>query len=104
MCMPGGVVCSVWCVVGKQLTPIIPPVPLTQVADMVVWAGISFQQSASVEYFRRVRHMLGTHGRLNNVPQVRARRPLGRWSAGATARCYGRWVLKEGVCVDTSPN
>ncbi|EFJ51650.1 hypothetical protein VOLCADRAFT_116301 [Volvox carteri f. nagariensis] len=41
-----------------------------QVCDMVVWAGISFQQSASVEYFRRVRHMLGTLGRLNAVPQV----------------------------------
>ncbi|GIL72258.1 hypothetical protein Vretifemale_2635 [Volvox reticuliferus] len=37
---------------------------------MVVWAGISFQQSASVEYFRRVRHMLNTLGRLNAVPQV----------------------------------
>ncbi|GLI64199.1 hypothetical protein VaNZ11_007381 [Volvox africanus] len=41
-----------------------------KVCDMVVWAGISFQQSASVEYFRRVRHMLGTLGRLNAVPQV----------------------------------
>lgn len=43
---------------------------MLQVCDMVVWAGISFQQSASVEYFRRVRHMLGTLGRLNAVPQV----------------------------------
>ncbi len=39
---------------------------------MIVWAGISFQQSASVEYFRHVRHTLATLGRLDAVPQVGA--------------------------------
>lgn len=28
------------------------------VADMILWVGISFQQSASTAYFRRVRHFL----------------------------------------------
>eukprot|EP00798_Chlamydomonas_sp_ICE-L_P014139 gene14139-20102_t len=34
-------------------------------ADLVLWVGISFEQSASVEYFRRVRHILGLNGRLH---------------------------------------
>ena len=44
--------------------------PLPQGADLILWVGISFEQSASVEYFRRVRHMLGLSGRLD-VKQVR---------------------------------
>ena len=41
-----------------------------QVADLLVWVGISFEQSASVEYFRRVRAILSSLGRLD-VPQAR---------------------------------
>jgi hypothetical protein len=41
-----------------------------QVADCVLWVGISFEQSASVEYFRRVRSILASLGRLHQVTQV----------------------------------
>ncbi|WIA33871.1 hypothetical protein OEZ86_006973 [Tetradesmus obliquus] len=40
------------------------------VADGVLWVGISFEQSASTEYFRKVRHMLAAAGRLGSVVQV----------------------------------
>eukprot|EP00803_Ostreobium_quekettii_P008684 evm.model.scf_2800.2 EVM.evm.TU.scf_2800.2 scf_2800:12862-16964(-) len=40
-----------------------------QVADIIVWVGISFEQSASVEYFRRVSSLLATMGR-EGVRQV----------------------------------
>lgn len=40
------------------------------VADMVVWVGISFQQSASTHYFRRVRGLVAEAGRLGEVRQV----------------------------------
>ena len=49
-----------------------PPCPPTQVADLILWVGISFEQSASVEYFRRVRHILGCNGRVDKLKQVRA--------------------------------
>ena len=42
----------------------------TQAADLVLWIGISFEQSASVEYFRRVRSILASQGRLEQVQQV----------------------------------
>jgi len=42
-----------------------------QAADLVLWIGISFEQSASVEYFRRVRSILASQGRLERVQQVR---------------------------------
>lgn len=41
------------------------PPPL-QGADMVLWLGISFQQSASVEYFRRVRSLLQANASHSN--------------------------------------
>lgn len=41
-----------------------------EVADCVLWVGISFEQSASVEYFRRVRSILGSLKRLDYVTQV----------------------------------
>ncbi|GFH12855.1 deacetylase sirtuin-type domain-containing protein, partial [Haematococcus lacustris] len=41
-----------------------------QVADCVLWVGISFEQSASVEYFRRVRQVLASQGRLAACPQA----------------------------------
>ncbi|CAL8465968.1 g5504 [Coccomyxa elongata] len=40
------------------------------VADMILWVGISFQQSASTAYFRRVRHFLQDAGRLQKCKQV----------------------------------
>lgn len=43
-----------------------------QAADLVLWVGISFEQSASVEYFRRVRSFLAAQGRLEQVQQVGA--------------------------------
>lgn len=43
---------------------------LTQAADLVLWIGISFEQSASVEYFRRVRSFLTAQGRMEHVQQV----------------------------------
>ena len=49
---------------------------LSQDADLVLWVGISFEQSASVEYFRRVRSLLGGCGRLDKVKQV----GIGGWS------------------------
>lgn len=39
----------------------------------MVWLGISFEQSASVEHFRRVRRALQAEGRAN-VPQASTRR------------------------------
>ena len=36
----------------------------------MLWIGISFEQSASVEYFRRVRSLLASQGRLELVQQV----------------------------------
>eukprot|EP00899_Mesostigma_viride_P021221 jgi/Mesvir1/290/Mv13620-RA.1 len=41
-----------------------------EAADVIIWAGISFQQSASVEYFRRVRRILQEQGRASAVPQL----------------------------------
>ncbi|GMH35657.1 hypothetical protein BSKO_03525 [Bryopsis sp. KO-2023] len=41
-----------------------------EVADMVLWVGISFEQSASVEYFRKVRAMLLAQQRVDSVRQV----------------------------------
>ena len=63
---------------------------LPQAADLVLWVGISFQQSASVEYFRRVRTLLGGMGRLTDVPQVRGGgwRALGREGAEVRRRRY----------------
>ncbi len=39
-------------------------------ADAVLWVGISFAQSASVEHFRRVRRALQAAGRSADVPHV----------------------------------
>eukprot|EP00882_Tetradesmus_deserticola_P016963 GHRQ01018148.1.p1 GENE.GHRQ01018148.1~~GHRQ01018148.1.p1 ORF type:complete len:166 (+),score=83.35 GHRQ01018148.1:1040-1537(+) len=39
-------------------------------AGAVLWVGISFEQSASTEYFRKVRHLLASNGRLEGVVQV----------------------------------
>ena len=33
-----------------------------QAADLILWVGISFQQSASTAYFRNVRHWLQVRG------------------------------------------
>lgn len=41
-----------------------------EVASVVIWIGISFEQSASTEYFRRVRYLLSSMGRLDQVTQV----------------------------------
>lgn len=41
-----------------------------EVADMILWVGISFEQSASTEYFRKVRTLLGEAGRSSHVKQV----------------------------------
>jgi len=38
-------------------------------ADLVVWVGISFEQSASTSYFRNVRRWLQEEGRHHAVPQ-----------------------------------
>ena len=37
-------------------------------ADLVLWLGISFEQSASVGYFRRIVAALQRAGRSNDVP------------------------------------
>lgn len=39
-------------------------------ADLILWIGISFQQSASTSYFRKVRHWLQEESRLESVVQV----------------------------------
>jgi NAD-dependent SIR2 family protein deacetylase len=39
-------------------------------ADLILWVGISFQQSASTAYFRKVRHWLQEAGRSEHVTQV----------------------------------
>lgn len=39
-------------------------------ADLILWVGISFQQSASTAYFRKVRHWLQEAGRLERVVQA----------------------------------
>ena len=36
-------------------------------ADLVLWVGISFHQSASVEHFRRVRRAMQTVGRMDTL-------------------------------------
>jgi len=41
-----------------------------QAADLILWVGISFEQSASTAYFRRVRHTLAEAGKLDSVPQA----------------------------------
>lgn len=41
-----------------------------QAADLILWVGISFEQSASTAYFRRVRHALAEVGKLDSVPQA----------------------------------
>lgn len=40
------------------------------VADLVLWVGISFEQSASVDYFRRVRSMLRAAHRVEACTHV----------------------------------
>ena len=40
------------------------------IADAVLWVGISFEQSASVEHFRRARRALQAAGRAGAVPQL----------------------------------
>lgn len=39
-------------------------------ADLILWVGISFQQSASTSYFRRVRRWVQEVGHHHDVPQV----------------------------------
>jgi hypothetical protein len=39
-------------------------------ADAVLWVGISFEQSASVEHFRRARRALQAAGLAGRVPQL----------------------------------
>lgn len=39
-------------------------------ADVILWVGISFQQSASTSYFRRVRRALQETGRIDRVIQA----------------------------------
>lgn len=41
-----------------------------RIADLILWIGISFEQSASISYFRRVRRTLAEEGRLAIVPQA----------------------------------
>eukprot|EP00884_Botryococcus_braunii_P018026 jgi/Botrbrau1/4907/Bobra.118_1s0020.2 len=41
-----------------------------QTADLILWVGVSFEQSASTEYFRQVRRMLQESGRLKLCKQV----------------------------------
>ena len=40
------------------------------VADLILWVGISFEQSASVDYFRRVRSMLRAAKRVEACTHV----------------------------------
>ena len=42
----------------------------TKAADLILWVGISFQQSASTAYFRKVRHWLQEAGKLEHVVQA----------------------------------
>lgn len=42
----------------------------SKAADLIVWVGISFQQSASTAYFRKVRRWLQEVGRLEDVVQA----------------------------------
>jgi len=39
-------------------------------ADLIMWVGISFQQSASTSYFRKVRRWLQEEARQDDVPQI----------------------------------
>ena len=41
-----------------------------QAADLILWVGISFEQSASTMYFRRVRQFLAQAERLTSTPQA----------------------------------
>jgi len=66
-----------------------------QAADLVMWIGISFEQSASVEYFRRVRSILASQGRLEAVQQVGASASLGPGQTGQALRCR---VAECGTC------
>lgn len=40
-----------------------------EAADCVLWVGLSFEQSATTSYFRRVRSALSAAGRFAAVPQ-----------------------------------
>lgn len=40
-----------------------------ETADCVLWIGLSFEQSATTSYFRRVRSALASAGRFSQVPQ-----------------------------------
>ncbi len=42
----------------------------TKAADLILWVGISFQQSASTAYFRKVRHWLQEAGKSEHVVQA----------------------------------
>ena len=42
----------------------------TKAADLILWVGISFQQSASTAYFRKVRHWLQESGKSERVVQA----------------------------------
>lgn len=42
----------------------------TKAADLILWVGISFQQSASTAYFRKVRHWLQEAGKSERVVQA----------------------------------
>ena len=41
-----------------------------QAADLILWVGISFEQSASTMYFRRVRQFLAQANRLATTQQA----------------------------------
>ncbi len=41
-----------------------------QAADLILWVGISFEQSASTMYFRRVRQFLAQADRLATTQQA----------------------------------
>lgn len=41
-----------------------------QAADLILWVGISFEQSASTSYFRRARAFLHSIGRLGACAQA----------------------------------
>ena len=41
-----------------------------QAADLILWVGISFEQSASTSYFRRARAFLHSVGRLGACAQA----------------------------------
>ena len=42
----------------------------SKAADLILWVGISFQQSASTAYFRKVRKWLQEAGKLEDVVQA----------------------------------